>query len=271
MPLPAQAALPCAARRRLVALAALSCCALPLRLAAADTLPPAPPPAQAPAPSVASSGLVPRATLIYRTTGTFRFAGLPLTMHARTTTTWQLADGRYESHLHTETIDFDQRSEGGVDSDGALMPERYTEKRPFHNPEAVSVDWPKQTITFGTAPPAPAPERGAQDRLSLQFELARRCGQRPGDFAPGSTHAIHLIGPHDVDPWTFVVADDQAVDTGLGRTRAVRFSARRKVRDVTETMDVWLGADLHWMPVRIRMVDRNGAVIDSILQSAEFP
>jgi len=43
------------------------------------------------------------------------------------------------------------------------------------------------------------------------------------------------------------------------------------VRDTEETMDLWLAADLHQLPVRIRMLDRNQAVIDSVLQSAVFP
>jgi hypothetical protein len=31
---------------------------------------------------------------------------------------------------------------------------------------------------------------------------------------------------------------------------------------------MWLSAQLHWFPVRVRLVDRNGTVIDSVLHSA---
>ena len=51
--------------------------------------------------------------------------------------------------------------------------------------------------------------------------------------------------------------------------RAVRYSARRMAGGVEETFDIWLGADVHWMPVRIRMVDRHKSVIDSVLQSSD--
>ena len=30
---------------------------------------------------------------------------------------------------------------------------------------------------------------------------------------------------------------------------------------------MWLDADLHWFPTRVRLVDSNGDVIDSILHS----
>jgi hypothetical protein len=135
----------------------------------------------------------------------------------------------------------------------------------------VGIDWSNRTIQFGPAAPVPAPDAGAEDRLSLQFELARLRARPPESFATGSTHAVTMIGTHSLDPWTFTVAQEETIETGLGNTRAVRFWARRPVRDVEETIEIWLGVDLHWMPVRIRMVDRNGAVIDSILQSAEFP
>ena len=102
--------------------------------------------------------------------------------------------------------------------------------------------------------------------MSLPFELARQCLREPERFAPGTLHAVKLIGTHAVDPWKFNSEAVETVDTGEGALRAAHFSARRKVRDVEETMDIWLGMELHWMPIRIRMVDRNGSVIDSILQ-----
>jgi hypothetical protein len=215
--------------------------------------------------------VVHQANLVYRTSGTFALGGLPLTLHGRTTTSWRVADERYETHLHTDTIDFDELSRGRVGPDGALLPDHFTEKRPFHAPESVGIDWSNRTIQFGPAAPVPAPDAGAQDRLSLQFELARLRARHPESFAAGTTHAVTMIGTHSLDPWTFTVAQEETIETGLGDTRAVRFRARRPVRDVEETIEIWLGVDLHWMPVRIRMVDRNGAVIDSVLQSAEFP
>lgn len=232
--------------------------------ARADDAPPAPAPA-------APDGAVLRAELVYRTSGTFMLGGLPMTLHARTTTSWHVADGHYETHLHMDTVDFDELSNGRVGPDGELAPDRFTEKRPFHAAEAVIIDWPKATIQFGPAAPVPAPAAGAQDRLSLQFELARLRARHPESYGTGTTHAVTMIGTRSLDPWTFTVGPEETIETGMGSTRAVRIWARRPVRDVEETIEVWLGVDLRWMPVRIRMVDRNRSVIDSVLQSAQFP
>jgi len=208
------------------------------------------------------------ADLGYRTTATMKLMGLPVTLHGKTTIQWRLDNGHYETHLHIDTVEFDQSSRGQLAADGALVPDRYEEKRPFHEADTVDIDWTHGRIQFGNAPPAPSPVGGAQDRLSLQFELARLLQRFPERFAPGSAHSVNLIGTHDVDTWKFSADDEKSVDTGRGAMRAVRFSARRTVGSVEETMDIWLGADLRWLPIRVRIVDRKGSIIDSVLEDA---
>jgi hypothetical protein len=222
--------------------------------------------AQTPGPTLPSA-----IDLVYRTTGDTRLAGLPLTLHARTTMRWRLDGQHYEAHLHMDTIGFDQDSTGHLSADGALVPDRYDEKRPFHSPDSVVLDWARGQVRFGTAAPAPAPEPGAQDRLSLQFELARLRRSFPQQLAAGSTYQTWLIGTHDVDAWKFTISEESAVQTGRGPMHATRVAARRLVGTVEETMDVWLGAEVYWMPIRIRIVDRNHSVIDSVLESVQTP
>ena len=221
--------------------------------------------------AVVAPDFVATANLVYRTTAEFRLAGLPVKMSARTTTSWHRDGQNYETHLHMDTVDFDQLSKGVLGPDGALTPTSYTEKRPFHSPESVAIDWQNHQIKFGANPGVPAPPIGAQDRLSLQFELARLRLRQPERFAAGSMHDVHLIGTHDVDPWSFTVGAQEQIDTGHGPMRAVRYSAHRLVGTAEETIDIWLGADLHWMPIRIRMVDRHQSIIDSVLQSSDLP
>jgi hypothetical protein len=230
---------------------------------------PAAAPAAVPADTAATRHQ-PAAELVYATTGTVRLGGLPLTLHARTTTHWQFAADHYEASLHTDTIGFDQHSEGGTRPGGGLAPARYVEKRPFHDPESVDIDWANARVRYGTAAPVPAPTAGAQDRLSLQFEMAALYREHPERFAAGTVFAVQLIGTHAIDDWKFVSAGDEAVETGGGTVQAVHLAARRPARDTEETMDLWLAPSNHQMPVRIRMVDRNHSVIDSVLQSAHF-
>ena len=218
------------------------------------------------------AGVLPAsADLGYRTTATMKLMGLPVTLHGRTTIRWRLDGGHYETRLHIDTGGFDQFSRGQLAADGALVPERYEEKRPFHAPDIVDIDWAHGHIQYGASAPAQSPAAGAQDRLSLQFELGRELQRFPQRFASGSVHNVHLIGTHDVDPWSFVSEEEKSVETGKGAMRAVRFSARRNAGGVEETMEIWLGADLRWLPIRIHIVDRKGSVIDSVLEDAVLP
>lgn len=219
----------------------------------------------------AATAYLPGADLVYATTGTTQLGGFPLTLHARTTTHWRFSGGQYEATLHTDTVGFDQISRGTLRSTGGLAPSRYTEKRPFHDPESVDIDWANAQVRYGTAAPAPGPQEGAQDRLSLQFELGALYREHPERFGTGAVFAVQLVGPHAIDDWKYVSAGEEDVETGRGTLKAVHLSARRPVRDTEETMDLWLARDLNQLPVRIRMVDRNHAVIDSVLQSVQFP
>lgn len=208
-------------------------------------------------------------TLSYQTTANMRLAGLPVTLHATTTTTWLRQGAHYQTHLHMDsTVSFDQDSVGQILANGTLAPTHYEEKRPFHKPDQVDINWDQHHIQFGMDPPALTPEAGSQDRLSLQFELAQLRQTQPERFKIGSTYEVHLIGTHDIDPWQFLVSSDE-VQTGQGLIHAMRFSAKRLVGKVEETMDVWLGDNSPYLPVRIRFVDRNASVVDSVLQGVE--
>ncbi len=210
------------------------------------------------------------AQLEYATTATMQWMGLPLTLRGRTDMTWKFDGTHYDAQLRINRVGFAQHSEGRLQADGALAPDRYSEKRPFHHPDTVMLDWVRGQVRFGNATTHSAPKPGAQDRLSVQFEFARRMERNAQAFRPGDQDPIRLIGTHDVDDWKFTVGPAETVGTGLGPMPTIHLSARRPAGRVEETMDIWLGAKTRWLPVRIRIVDRNGSVIDSVLQTASI-
>ena len=221
-------------------------------------------------PTTGADALPASARLEYATTATMQWMGLPLTLRGHTIMNWKFDGTHYDAQLRIDRVGFTQHSEGRLQTDGALAPERYTEKRPFHRPDAVMLDWTRGQVRFGSATTHPAPKPGAQDRLSVQFEFARRMERNAQAFRPGDQDPIRLIGTHDVDDWKFTVGPAETVGTGLGRMPTIHLSARRPAGRVEETMDIWLGAKTRWLPVRIRIVDRNGSVIDSVLQTASI-
>jgi hypothetical protein len=208
------------------------------------------------------------AHLVYDTTGTGRLAGIPLTLHGITTTDWHFAGGRFDSSLVNDTADFGQTSSGRFLAEAGLAPERYTEKRRHRAPVATSLDWDDKQITFldsGAVVPAAS---GIQDRLSVQFQMSVLRQAYPQRFVAGAQFSMTVAGLHDLSEWLVTVRGEETIDTPGGPVAAVRIQTSRPQEESNESMDMWLSAQLHWFPVRVRLVDRNGTVIDSVLHSA---
>jgi hypothetical protein len=226
--------------------------------------------AATPEPATVDAAPMPRsARLVYRTRAEVPLMGVPLSLTARTETTWKLERGSYEGHLHTGTIEFDQVSRGTVQARG-LVPSRYDEKRPMHAAESVGLDWARHRLDPSPASQSPVLEDGAQDRLSLQFQFAWLHAQSPGRFLAGQVIPVQLVGPHGAERWEFQVDPSRPLRTGIDASPAIRLHARRMAGDREETMEVWIAESARGLPVRFRMVDRNHSVIDSVLEEQYF-
>ena len=226
-------------------------------------------PVPQPAPVInASEADLPRsAHMVYDTTGTARFAGISLTLHGITTTDWHFDGGHFESSLRNDTAEFGQTSAGRFLVDAGLEPERYTEKRRHRTIVATTFDWGGRQISFSDSPAVLPSEPGIQDRLSVQFQLAVLRQADPARFIPGVQFWITVAGTHDLSQWLITVRGDETLDTPRGIVHTTRIQSSRPQADSSEAMDMWLDADLHWFPTRVRLVDSNGDVIDSILHS----
>jgi hypothetical protein len=231
---------------------------------------PQPPPAPAAAPPRAPVQVVlPKsARLVYASYGSVRAGGFVLGVRGRTTIRWQFKDGRYQSDLSIDIVDFKQSSRGRFDPDFGLEPERYSETRPRHPTSTTQFDWTTRRVTFtddshdGTADP------GAQDRLSIQFQLSVLRQVYPELFARGTVVPITLAGTRDISHWTFTVTGEDIVDSGLGHLPALRVLTTRTTGAGEESLEVWISERLDWFPARIRMVDKNRNVLDFVLDEA---
>ncbi len=208
------------------------------------------------------------ARLVYGSVAVGHWKGIPLTIRGRTTTDWRYEDGRYETSLGIDVVDFGQTSSGQFRSDYGLAPDRYTERRRRRGTIATDFDWSRHRVTFSEASPARDAEPGAQDRLSLQFQLSVLRQVYPERFVPGAVLPIPLAGTRDITQWYFVVGREEEIETGQGTMRGLRMQSRRTDGDAQESLEVWISPDLDWLPIRIRIVDRDNTLIDSVLDQA---
>jgi hypothetical protein len=233
---------------------------------------PAPPPvASAPPPETLGRTLPPgveqlptQGRIAYRTTYT-RMRGIT----ALTYVDWSIdaEKGRYE--LWLRTVDppglLDLRSSGELKPFG-IAPGRYVEKIEIANRElSVDFDWASRRVAFagrGAGPELPFDD-GTQDPLSLQFHLPLLAQAYPWRFTPGAVITFQ-VARRKVESYSFAVDRFEPM-TINGREVYTLKIIRPKGPDSSRGVEFWLAPDFDWIPVRLRFIDTNDEVWDSVL------
>ena len=139
-----------------------------------------------------------------------------------------------------------QESEGTITSVG-LRPERFVETKPGAQPEGIRFDWLKHTVTFDysdqhkTTPLAD----DTVDWLTMIFQLAHVPPR-----APGETMALRVFTQRKLYDFHLKVLGEEDIDIPLGKVRALHL--RHVDPEDGKEVDVWLGVDQHYLPVKMR-------------------
>jgi hypothetical protein len=233
--------------------------------AAPEAAPPAanaPPPGQAPV-AVSIPGSV---RLKYKLTGLSR----NMNYHANGEMTWLREGNRYEASMVVSAFLVGSRSlssVGEVTADG-LAPKRFSDKS--RSELAAHFDADKGKITFSANRPEVPWQRGAQDRLSVFFQLAGLLAGQPGGFPAGSKIPIYTVGPREADIWAFTVESEEALTLPMGELRALRLSRDPK-REFDQKVEAWFAPSLAYWPVRIKITQSNGDFVDQQLSGSSTP
>jgi hypothetical protein len=233
--------------------------------AAPEAAPPvasAPPPGQAPV-AISIPGSV---RLQYKLTGLSR----NLNYHANGEMTWLREGNRYEASMVVRAFLLGSRSlssVGEVTADG-LAPKRFSDKS--RSELAAHFDADKGKITFSANRPDAVWQRGAQDRLSVFFQLAGLLAGQPGGFPAGSKIPIYTVGPREADIWAFTVESEEALTLPMGELRALRLSRDPK-REFDQKVEAWFAPSLAYWPVRIKITQSNGDFVDQQLSGSSTP
>ena len=201
--------------------------------------------------------------LQYKLTGLSR----NLNYHANGEMTWLREGNRYEAKMVVSAFLLGSRSlssVGEVTADG-LAPKRFGDKS--RSELAAHFDADKGKITFSANRPDVPWQRGAQDRLSVFFQLAGLLAGQPNGFPAGSKIPIYTVGPRDAEIWTFSVEAEETLTLPLGELRALRLT-REPRREFDQKVEVWFAPTLSYWPVRIKISQSNGDFIDQQLSGS---
>ena len=170
------------------------------------------------------------------------------------------AEGFFTLFLEGQIL---QESHGTVGPAG-LRPEAFTEHRPNATEEGLAFDWAGRTVTFrrkGESRTTPL-EENTVDWLSMIFQLAHR---PPG---AGAAQELQVFTQRRLYRFKLQVLGVEEIEIPLGRVRALHLRHEDPAR--ADAVDVWLGIDQHYLPVKLRYpVARNRLVVDQVATRVE--
>jgi hypothetical protein len=177
---------------------------------------------------------------------------------------WQQDGQRYQARMVISSFLLPGRTQtsvGEIGPDG-LSPRRFSERT--RGEQAAHFQPEIGRIVFSAnSPPAPW-QPGAQDRLSLPFQLSAMIAAEPARFTPGAQVSILTAGARSAEPWAFTVMESQPLDLPIGTQNALRL--RREPRHLyDQTVEIWFAPALGHLPVRIVLSQGNGDLLDQRL------
>ena len=230
--------------------------------------PPAPPP-----PSAAAADAKPLALAIpgsVRLKYTLTGEAKKQTYHAMGELLW-LQDGQtYDARLEYSAFFVGSRirTSSGTLTTRGLEPRRFADK--WRRELAAHFERDQQRVSFSAnTPPAPLlPD--AQDQLSVLLQLASLVAGNPAEFSAGAVITLPVVGPRDLDSWSFTILGEEKLYLPLGETPTLKL-IRNPRKPFDQKVEAWLAPGLSYMPVRVRITQPNGDFVDQQLRSAEKP
>ncbi|MEB2347202.1 MAG: DUF3108 domain-containing protein [Comamonadaceae bacterium] len=152
-----------------------------------------------------------------------------------------------------------QESVGRVSARG-LQPERFVDEG--RKTRSADIDIAAHTAHFSDGASSSATvDDGAQDRLSVFIQLGALLAASPADYPSGTEIALQVVGARRVDRWTFRVEGPETLELPIGTTPALKLR-RLPQGDDAQQDELWLGTDIGYLPVRIRLAQGESDYVD---------
>lgn len=193
-----------------------------------------------------------------------------LNYHARAELLWLQGNGTFEARLEVSAFLIGSRvrtSTGSITADG-LAPERFSDK--YRSEVAAHFDRTKQRVTFSANTPDVPLLPGMQDQLSVFVQLGAMLAGAPAKYPPGTQINFETIGPRAPETWLITIEGEEKLSLPGGDVSAIKLS-RGTRREFDQQAELWLAPTLGYLPVRIKLTERNGDFVDQVWRTTEAP
>lgn len=177
---------------------------------------------------------------------------------------WKSNGDNYEAMMKVSAFLVGSRSMTSVGkiTGSGLAPARFSDK--FRAELAAHFDASNGKITFSANTPDAPWIDGAQDRVSVFFQLGGILAANPAGFPSGSNITFLTVGPREADNWTFVIESEESL-TLMGAPMPTLKLTRKPRKEFDQKVEIWYAPSLGYLPVRNRITQQNGDFVDQQL------
>lgn len=178
--------------------------------------------------------------------------------------TWQHDGLSYQLQSVTETTGLAalfkparvvQTSRGEVTAEG-LRPHEFRHER-VGGLDTASFDWARGIVAYAGREDSVA--SGAQDMLSMYYQLVL--------LAPaGGGLEMPIATGRKLESYRFEGLGEETVALPAGERRAFHL----KTRSGSDSIELWIAADMRGLPLKIRFTDRKGEIFDQLAQEIDI-
>jgi hypothetical protein len=148
-----------------------------------------------------------------------------------------------------------QVSRGEVTAEG-LRPLEFRHER-VGGLDTAAFDWGRRVVAYAGREDGVAP--GAQDMLSMYYQLVLLAPREGVVELPIATG-------RKLENFRFEVLGEEAVALRAGERRATHL----RTRSGSDTIELWIAADLRGLPLKIRFTDRKGEIFDQLADEIDI-
>ncbi len=156
----------------------------------------------------------------------------------------------------------------GLLSPTGLLPERFSDKRYRKSEVAAHFNRAQGKITFSVNTFEVALLAGAQDRISVIWQIAGMLSADPKRYPPGNTFSLQTVSATDAEPWLFTVNEAETLNLETGSQVALRLT-RNPRREFDQKIELWFVPAMNYLPARFRFTETNGDYVDVVWQSVD--
>ena len=185
---------------------------------------------------------------------------------------WRQDGTQYEARQQIKAFLLGARSQSSVGqiTPQGLRPTRFGDKS--RSERAAHFDFERGEVIFSANAPRAAIGSGAQDRLSVFIQLGALLAAAPERYPPGTRITLTTVGARSAERWTFTVEGPQTLELPAGSTPTLKLQRLpRPDQRYDQKAELWLGTDMGYLPVRIRLTQANGDFADLSLSHHDTP